>query len=446
MNSLFAYLLELNISLIILFAAYKLFFERDGNFLVRRIYLLGVMVLPMILPLLPDALRMPIGNIAPLSIQLEGVTILGQGESSEASGNFSVSRLATLVYLVVLGLGIVKLFLQLARISLAALSSERIAVDGTTLLANRSYHASSFFNLIFIDPDTLGESSISHILEHEKTHKRELHSIDRILSELFVMVNWFNPVAWLFRRAVIRNLEYLADSAVLRKGTNSHNYQLSILNQYIGSASISNQFSSQIKNRIIMLNKNYKLGSSWKIALLIPLTAIAFFFVSCTEKDATPATEDLMTEELSIAESEEPSIAESEIFYIVEEMPTFNGGDAGPEFRKYIAQNLRYPKEAAEAGAMGKIIIKFIVSKEGKVIVPDQETLAKLEGKALEEVVVTTYRTLKKDDAIPDEKYIKLLEEEVNRVVSESPDWTPGKQKGKNVNVMYTFPVNFVLQ
>ena len=436
MNKLFVYLLEVNIVLMILFAAYKLFFEKDGNFLVRRIYLLGVVVLPVILPLLPDALRMPLGNIAPLSIQLEGVTIMGQGDSAEASAFLSVSKLATLFYLLVLGLGLLKLFLQLARISRAAIFSERISVNGTTLLANPNYHASSFFKLIFIDPDTLEENSISHILEHEKTHGREHHSIDRILTELFVLVNWFNPVAWIFRRAVIQNLEYLADSAVLRKGTDPHKYQLSILNQYIGSASISNQFSSQIKNRIIMLNKNYKLGSSWKIAMLIPFAAIAFFFVSCTEKDVS--AEDLKTEE--------PSIAEMEVFYVVEEMPTFNGGDAGPEFRKYIAKNLRYPKEASANGAGGKIIISFIVDNEGKVVIPEKEVLARSEAKPLDEVVVVSYRTYPEGSVTPDEKYIKMLQDEAIRVVSESPDWTPGKQRGKNVSVMYTFPINFVLQ
>lgn len=185
-----------------------------------------------------------------------------------------------------------------------------------------------------------------------------------------------------------------------------------------------------------MLNKNYKLGSSWKIALLIPLTAIAFFFVSCTDKDDLTGTEDLKTEELA---------SESEVFIVVEDMPTFNGGEP-VEFRKYIAQNLKYPNEAVAEGVVGRIFIKFIVTKEGKVIVPDQETLAKAEGKPLEEVIVVAYRTLEKDSETPDEKYIQLLKDEVIRVVSESPDWTPGKQRGKNVNVMFTFPVVFALQ
>ena len=69
-----------------------------------------------------------------------------------------------------------------------------------------------------------------------------------------------------------------------------------------------------------------------------------------------------------------------------------------------------------------------------------------MEGKALDEVVVVTYRPLKEDAATPDEKYIQMLKDEAIRVVSGSPDWTPGKQKGKTVNVMFTFPINFVLK
>ncbi len=137
--------------------------------------------------------------------------------------------------------------------------------------------------------------------------------------------------------------------------------------------------------------------------------------------------------------------AESQVFYVVEEMPTFQGEEAH-EFRMYIAKNLKYPEEAKENGVTGKIFIKFIVTKDGTVKVPDQETLSKIEGKEMDEVVVVTYRTLENEDATPDEKYIDLLREEVIRVVTSSPAWEPGKQRGQAVEVMYTFPVSFALQ
>ena len=438
MNNLFAYLVELNISLMILYVAYKLFFEKDKNFKVRRIYLLGVLLLPAVIPLMPSSVRMPVGQLSPISINLEEVTISGAGAINGTGSILSFTSVLLLLYIVILAFGILKVFLQLARITHAIIHSKRFQVDGITLLTSKSLHASSFFTYIFIDPAAIKEDSFNHILEHESIHKREWHSIDRILAELFVIINWFNPVAWMFRRSVIENLEYLADSAVLRKGTDPTKYQLSILNQYIGSASISNQFSSQIKNRINMLNKNYKLGSRWKLALLIPLTALAFFVVSCTNRDAP-------IKDIDPAEEITAKAPEMEVFTVVEEMPTFNGEEA-LEFRRYIAQNLIYPPEASEAGATGRIIITFIVDKEGKVVIPEEEALAQIEGKSIDEVVVVSYRKVNEGAEEPEEKYIQMLKDEVKRVVLSSPAWTPGKQRGKAVNVMFTFPVNFVLQ
>jgi len=438
MNNLFVYLVELNISLMILFVAYKLFFERDKNFTVRRIYLLGVVLLPLILPLLPDSMRMPVGQMAPISINLEGVTIFAAGEAAEGTSKISFTSVLWYIYLVILSIGIIKVLLQLTRIAIAIIRSQRFEAEGITLLASPALHASSFFGYIFIDPVASEDDSFSHILEHENIHKREWHSIDRILVEVFVMINWFNPVAWMFRRSVIENLEYLADSAVLSKGTDPTKYQLSILNQYIGSASISNQFSSQIKNRINMLNKNYKLGSRWKLALLLPLTVIAFFIVSCTDKDAP-------INNIEPAEEIAADAYTGELFYIVEEMPTFNGEEA-KEFRRYIAQNLIYPPAAREQGVTGKIIVKFIVTHDGKVVIPDQERVAQIESKPIDEVVVAAYRKIAEDAEEPAEEYIQMLKDEVKRVVLTSPDWTPGKQRGKAVDVIFTFPVTFALQ
>jgi len=185
-----------------------------------------------------------------------------------------------------------------------------------------------------------------------------------------------------------------------------------------------------------MLNKDYKPGSTWKLAMMVPLAVLAFFFVSCTENEA-PDTK------AETGKSE--TIAGTEVFYVVEEMPTFNGGEP-IEFRKYIARNVKYPKNAAAQGVSGKIFIKFMVTKEGKVVVPDQETLAKIEGKPIDEVVVAAYRPMVEGADTPDEKYIQMLKDEAIRVISAAPDWEPGKQRGKAVNVLFTFPIAFALQ
>jgi protein TonB len=129
------------------------------------------------------------------------------------------------------------------------------------------------------------------------------------------------------------------------------------------------------------------------------------------------ATDDTQYDFTSMIGDDEEEIQEEEVFYIVEDMPTFNGGDPATEFRKYIAQNLRYPEIAAENGISGRVIVQFAVNKTGSV------------------VDATIVRSI--DPA---------LDKEAIRVVMSSPKWTPGKQRGKAVKVLFTFPINFVLQ
>lgn len=129
------------------------------------------------------------------------------------------------------------------------------------------------------------------------------------------------------------------------------------------------------------------------------------------------ATDDSQYDFTSMISDDEEQIDEEEVFYIVEDMPTFNGGEPATEFRKYIAQNLRYPEIAAENGISGRVIVQFAVSKVGQV-----------------------------EDAVVVRSVDPALDKEAVRVVMASPKWTPGKQRGKAVKVLFTFPINFVLQ
>jgi protein TonB len=129
------------------------------------------------------------------------------------------------------------------------------------------------------------------------------------------------------------------------------------------------------------------------------------------------ATDDTEYDFTTMISDDEEEIDEEEVFYIVEDMPTFNGGDPATEFRKYIAQNLRYPEIAAENGISGRVIVQFAVNKTGQV-----------------------------EDAVVVRSVDPALDKEAIRVVMASPKWTPGKQRGKAVKVLFTFPINFVLQ
>ncbi len=115
-------------------------------------------------------------------------------------------------------------------------------------------------------------------------------------------------------------------------------------------------------------------------------------------------------------EVEEEVIDEVIPFAMVAEKPKFQGGDAN-DFSKWVNQRLVYPEVAKENGISGKVMVEFIVQKDGSV---------------------TDVKALRSPD--------QSLSDEAIRVVKSSPKWTPGKQRDRNVPVKYTFPVIFQLR
>ncbi len=111
---------------------------------------------------------------------------------------------------------------------------------------------------------------------------------------------------------------------------------------------------------------------------------------------------------------QEPNPEET-VFFIVEEMPEFPGGDDG--MKQHIAMNIKYPVEAQKKGIQGKVYVTFVVAKDGSV-----------------------------KDARIARGVDPHLDAEAMRVVNSLPRWTPGKQRGKAVNVSYTVPIEFKLQ
>mgnify|MGYP006153523637 FL=1 len=121
--------------------------------------------------------------------------------------------------------------------------------------------------------------------------------------------------------------------------------------------------------------------------------------------------EETETDENEIVEIEED---DEEIFMVVENMPLFPGGDLG--LMKFIQKNVKYPAIAKEYNITGKVYVSFIVDRQGKV---------------------TNVKIVRGVD--------KNLDAEALRVVSSLPRYTPGKQRGKAVRVMFTIPINFTL-
>ncbi len=114
-----------------------------------------------------------------------------------------------------------------------------------------------------------------------------------------------------------------------------------------------------------------------------------------------------------VVEEEEP--VEEEIFDVVEEMPEFPGGMAA--LMQYLGKNIKYPTIAQETGIQGRVIVQFVVNRDGSIV--DAKVVRSVDP---------------------------YLDKEAIRVISSMPKWKPGKQRNKAVRVKYTLPVMFRLQ
>ena len=137
----------------------------------------------------------------------------------------------------------------------------------------------SFGNCIFINPEKYDWDTYTQILLHEKVHIQQRHSFDIIIAELVLVLQWFNPFAWLYRTEVENNLEFLTDDSVLEhKDIEKASYQMSLLKvsaPHLSLGITTNYNQSLLKRRILMMNaKKSNIHIMWKYFFLIPLLGI----------------------------------------------------------------------------------------------------------------------------------------------------------------------------
>ena len=137
-------------------------------------------------------------------------------------------------------------------------------------------------------------------------------------------------------------------------------------------------------------------------------------FLISTEDDASLGVE---IKDYVVEQQEEEVVEEEEVpFAIVEQKPTFQGGDANT-FTKWVFSKIVYPEIAKENGVQGRVTLQFTIDTDGSI---------------------KNVKVLRGVDS--------SLDKEAVRVVSSSPKWQPGMQRNKPVKVKYTFPVVFQLR
>ena len=278
-----AYFLKVNVAIVLFYAFYRLFFYKDTFFGWRRTALLCFFAVSAAVPLLNIQTwiteQEPMVAMADLyaSVVLPELTI--GTEAAPTDWKSILSEYANIAYWGIVALLMIRLIMQLAGIIHLACRCRKVQIGNTNIhLLPKADGPFSFFHWIFIHPSSHTEEEFNEILTHEQTHARQWHSIDVIISELVCIFCWCNPFAWLMKREIRTNLEYLADNRVLETGHDSKAYQYHLLglSHHKAAATIYNSFNVlPLKKRIKMMNKKRtrEIGRT-KYLMFLPLAAL----------------------------------------------------------------------------------------------------------------------------------------------------------------------------
>ncbi|MDD7319134.1 MAG: M56 family metallopeptidase [Prevotella sp.] len=461
MATLFIYSIKAALCMVAFYFAYKILLSRDTFHRFNRIAILASLVLSLLLPLIKvDTVAQ--NGMAKGMVVLEHIVVMSAGVSEEshslsaAQWGFAIYLLGVLLFVIREAVSIVRLLALIKRskavnLPPSLLGATQESADGKTagksriIVAEGDVSPFSWFNYVVISEKDYRENP-REIIIHELAHVRLAHSWDVAFCNIIIVLQWFNPAAWLLKQELQNIHEYEADEAVIKKGVDARQYQILLIRKSVGEHlfSVANNLNyNSLKKRITMMKKTRT--NPWqraKALAVLPIAAVAVAaFASPKVEQAMNKVEvesegviNIVTNKVAAAASQQSpqeavdaavnagvelgatrkdSVNNNE-FYNPEVMPEFPGGIVG--FNTFIANNIKYPESAAEARIEGRVVISFVISKEGDVQNP-----VVLRGVSPE------------------------LDAEALHVVRSMPKWTPGMQAGKPVNTRYAVPIVFRL-
>ena len=475
-----AYDLKVAVLVAVFYMFYRLLLSRETFHGVNRVVLLLTAVASFVLPLCVITLHKTVvlnlaeGDVAIGCLDAEVVDDAAMPFWQMAAiAIFFIGMIVTLGYTI---MSVVRVWLLIQH------SEQHQQTDGTVIcVAPGDVSPFSWMKYIVLSRSDY-EANDASILAHERGHIRRHHSLDLLLVDSLTALQWFNPAMWMLRQDLRAIHEYEADAAVLSQGINMRQYQYLLIQKAVSQCgySVANGIShSTLKNRInMMLHKNSSRASLLKLLALTPIVGMTLALQAETVNDyvieqpqnqtkvvkkgnqnaqvkvgtkkvevkavkpAAPvqnkAKKDAAVKNVVVKAKKDATVSnvvvkkknpvadeevaigviddnkDDRVWNVVEQMPKFPGGDAG--LMSFLKDNIKYPAEAEKAGKQGRVVVTFVVGKDGAVN----------NAKVVRSV---------------DEK----LDAEALRVVNAMPKWQPGKQRGQEVNVMYTIPVTFRL-
>ncbi len=409
-----AWLFKSGLLLALFYLFYMLFMRKSTFFRFNRIAIFIGTAICFILPLINFGSILP--TEAVLKIELPTL-IVGADLTQEAPGAINWRNILLIIYIIGTAVVLAITLLSVLKTFSILRAGERVDLEGCKLtIVDEQIPSFSFLSNILISREDYESNPV--VLNHELQHVKCCHSAEVLLFAVVIALQWFNPLVWILRTELKMLHEYEADEAVINQGIDATQYQLLLVKKAVGAQrfQLANGFNhAKLKNRITMMQstKSNKFKRLLYLACL-PLMALGLSFCNQQKEDITDPVVEI---EISDATKASTPMEEPVPFGQLTEKPTFNGGDANV-FAEWVNTQLVYPEDAMKAGEQGRVLLQFIITKEGKVA----------------DVKVLTGVSTSIDAAAV-------------RAVESSPKWTtPGKVNGKPVNVTYTFPVLFKLR
>ena len=446
MGVFFIYILKSSVCLVLFYLFFRLLLSKETFHRFNRMALLGVLFFSLLIPCIEVTTRHQV-EVQQAVLSIEQLLLMAELEATPANvgavqetSAISWVQIVLLVYLAgILFLACRNIYSLICLFRLVHSGKHEKLEKGVTLVVhNQEIAPFSWMKYIVISRKDLEENG-REILIHEMAHIHHRHSVDLLVADICIFFQWFNPGAWLLKQELQNIHEYEADETVINEGVNAKEYQLLLIKKAVGTRlySMANSFNhSKLKKRITMMLK--EKSNPWarlKYLYVLPLAAIAvtaFARPEISEKmeeisavkvndlaeivqekvlqDTVKVSKDEKKDALVVTGVKSKEEEEIVIFEVVEQMPEYPGGMSA--LQKYLSEKIAGSPMKGKAG--GRVMVGFTVAETGKI---------------------KDVRVLQSDEA--------SLNQEAERIVSEMPDWIPGKQRGRPVPVKYTVPIRF---
>ncbi len=507
------HLLPIAATVAVLWLVYRFLFRNSNRLYFNRFFLLMSMLLALAMPLLGLLSGIEVPQMATLKqnmfngMMLNEVIVTPDGQpvlpevtvtTDATPSRFSVWQVIGGVYLLGVGVMTLLFLIKLGRLVALIIRSPKRKMDGfTAVFTGKEQGSFSFFRYAFFPTENVD----SDIMRHEMSHIGHHHSWDILFAEVMMILQWFNPFIYLYKKELQSLHEYQADRDVVATGVDKKNYMMLILQQCtaVDFSGMSNNFSLILtKKRIKMITRNEKAkGLWWRLLATLPVLAILMIAntkVTAQEKQVNPNPpvdtdtyqivmyeyddEDripvndtvMMNEDGSYTEiKREPEVDPetgkmrtkvSFATYDKEGKPAPGGfhiksepgeGD-GVVYHITPQQGFRFPAEPDNDSIYqvvdempkfpgGEQAMMDFVAKNVKY--PQEARDKEISGRVYVSFVV------EKDGSVSNVKVVRGIgggcDEEAARVIKGMPKWKSGMQKGKPVRVNYMMPIFFKL-